>query len=670
MSQKNIFQNRELTWLAFNERVLEEAEEKENPLLERLKFLAIFSSNLDEFFMIRVAGLKDQLNAGYQSPDIAGLTPFDQLNAISDRSHQLVKRQYQEWSKVQKLLGEKSICFSKISEISDPLKKKVEEVFEKQIFPALTPMGIDPTHPFPFLHTQTLNMLYQLKKNGDPEKYAIVPVPSILPRYTLVHYQSKTYVFFIEDLIQYFGAILFPGFDTLRAECFRLTRNADLAVDEDEGDDLLMVIEDKLRERKKGAVVRLEVSHTMPEDYLSKLMDILEIETDDVYSIPRQLDLTFCMDLSFELAEKCPEEVHPSFTPHYIKEKNIFDTLKQKNILLHHPFDSFQTVVDFLTQAAEDPNVLAIKQTLYRSSGQDSAVIKQLIKAVENNKQVTVLVELKARFDEAKNIEWAKKLEEIGCHVIYGVSGLKTHSKSLLIIRREDDGEIKRYMHLGTGNYNEKTARLYTDISFLTADEDLAQDTASFFNYLTGYAIEPDWRKLTISPKNIREKILDLIDNEISKHTTKSPGRVVAKMNSLVDKAIIEKLYQASRAGVKIDLIIRGICCLKAGVKGLSENIRVISIVGRFLEHSRIVYFKNAGSELFYISSADWMPRNLDRRIELLVPVEDKASRKKIWAILERNLKDNVKARELKETVYKHVKRKGERFSSQEEFLE
>lgn len=653
------FENRELSWLAFNERVLEEAETTKNPLLERFRFIAIFSSNLDEFFMIRVAGIADQLRAGYNNPEISGLTPKEQLEKILSRVDNLTQRQFQDWQFLKKQVSVKNLFFKKPSEVSKETQGRLKRMFERDIFPALTPMAIDPTHPFPFLYTQTLNLLCRLKsKENNAEQFAIIPVPSILPRYFKMNLNNETFFFFIEDLIGYFGEVLFPGYELLSSDCFRITRNADLTVDEDEAEDLLLEIEDKLKARKKGIPVRLEVEGSIQKKYLNKLKEFLEIPSDEyVFRFPGRLDLTFCMDLAGDLSEFFPDASYKPFKAIYKKDNNLFEHLKKEDIILHHPYESFQPVVDLLAQAAKDPNVLAIKQTLYRSSGKDSEIIKQLLKAVENNKQVTVLLELKARFDEEKNIEWAKILEEAGCHVVYGVKGLKTHAKALLIVRREETGEIKRYMHFGTGNYNEKTAKLYTDLSYMTSREDFAMDTASFFNYLTGYALEPRWQKLTTSPKRIRDKIIHLVDNEIKNHTPENPGRVVAKMNSLVDQKTIEKLYEASQAGVQVDLFIRGICCLRAGVKGLSENIRVRSIIGRFLEHSRIMYFKNAGDELFYISSADWMPRNFDRRVELMVPIESKHCKKAVWELLEYNLKDNQNSRELSDKIYHSVER-------------
>lgn len=653
MSEHSWFQNRELSWLNFNARVLEEAEDKENPFLERLRFLSIFGSNLDEFFMIRVAGLRDQIAAGYSALDVSGRSPAMQIEAISVRAHELVERYYRCFHSFSNELGSRGISFAALLELGD-LENKIKEFFISQIFPVLTPMGVDPTHPFPFLASGSLNILVQLASRQE-HIYGIIPVPAILPRYYILEKEGHKYILFIEDIIRHFSASLFPGFEVTHSVFFRITRNADLTVDEEGAEDLLQTIQDQLKERKKGRIVRLEIEKP-DATCREKLKEFFSIDDRDLYVSDGPLDLTFLTELAGLLTQSFPKDNFPPFTPRYTPVEDMFALLKERDLLLHHPYDSFEPVIDLLSQAAIDPRVLAVKMTLYRSSGKESEVIRQLMKAIANDKQVTVMVELKARFDEEKNIAWAKRLEEAGAHVVYGMKGLKTHSKALLIIRKEESGEIKRYMHFGTGNYNEKTARLYTDISYLTSREDYAYDAASFFNFLTGYSIEPEWKKVSIAPVGIRQMILNLIDNEIATQVSGSPGHVIAKMNALVDRVIIEKLYEASSKGVKIDLIVRGTCCLVTGIKGVTDNIHVRNVVGRFLEHSRIIYFKNAGNELFFISSADWMPRNLDRRVELLVPIEDPESREKLRQILKLNLQDNVKASSLKGLDYERVK--------------
>ncbi|HCL55803.1 MAG TPA: polyphosphate kinase 1 [Spirochaetia bacterium] len=662
--------NRELSWLAFNERVLEEAENPKNPVLERLKFLSIYSSNLDEFFMVRVAGLQDQVDLGYEASDPSGLNARAQIEAISKKVHELKKRLYHQWEEIKQFLSEKGFFFQNIKDAQAGLQEYLKKWFENQILPVITPMAIDPTHPFPFIYNKTLNILLVLNAGSGEKKYAILPVPGILPRYFYIQWEKKHFFFFIEDLISFFAPVFFNGYLVESSYVFRITRNGDLSVDEEEAEDLLKEIETQLKERRKGAVVRLAVTHSAKHEVLKILSDRLEIDEKDIYFIDGPLDLTFGFKLYDDLAKFMPEEIYPAFKPYYKSHENIFEVLKKKEILLHHPYESFEPVIDFLKAAAEDPLVLAIKQTLYRSSGENSKVVSELVKAAGNNKQVTVLLELRARFDEEKNISWAKKLEEAGCHVIYGLKDYKTHAKALLVVRKEPNGTIKRYMHLGTGNYNEKTASVYTDLSFFSSNDDLALDMSSFFNFLTGYSIEPEWKKISIAPKGLKKKIISLIENEMRTHTPNNPGRIIAKMNSLVHPEIIEKLYEASCKGVEIDLIIRGICCLSAGVEGLSENIKVRSIVGRFLEHSRIFYFKNAGDERFFLSSADWMPRNLEKRIELMFPVENAELKEKLMKILLLNLKDNQQARIQSNGFYLKPKPDSKKINAQEKLIQ
>lgn len=653
LNDPSYYNNRELSWLAFNERVLQEAIDERNPLLERLKFLAIFSSNLDEFFMVRVAGLTDQVKAGFNKPENkAGLTPKQQLKHISEKTYELVKRQDELYCKtLLSMLENEGIEFLMMEDVNREQYAYLEERFDHYIYPVLTPMAVDAYRPFPMLLNKSLNLAVVLKKakGKSKEKLAIVQVPSLLNRFTaLPSNNGKKQFILLEKVIAHFIHKLFTGYEVLSVSCFRITRNADLTIHEEGARDLLREIEKELKKRKWGAVVRLEMQkERMDPKVLKLLLDVLEIDEKDVYAFQGPLDYTFLFKLYDELADEFDHLVNETLIPQHPldieRDENIFDAILKRDILLHHPYESFQPIIDFITTAAEDPKVLAIKQTLYRVSG-DSPIIKALAKAAENGKQVTVLVELKARFDEENNIQWAKKLEKSGVHVIYGITGLKTHSKITLVVRHENH-QIQRFVHLGTGNYNDSTAKLYTDLGLLTAKEEFGIDATNFFNYLSGYSEKPKWNYLSTAPFEIRETFLELIDNEIKHHEKTKQGRIIAKMNSLTDKPIILKLYEASQAGVKIDLIVRGICCLRPGIKGVSENITVRSIVDRFLEHSRIFYFHHGGNEKIFLSSADWMTRNMEKRIEILFPIISTRLQKRIKHILQITLQDNVKAR-------------------------
>ncbi|AOT71036.1 RNA degradosome polyphosphate kinase [Geosporobacter ferrireducens] len=669
------FINRELSWLEFNDRVLEEARDRKNPLFERLKFLSIVSSNLDEFFMIRVASLKDQVNAGFNRADPSGLTPKHQLKRISIRTHRMVDEQYTSFNRaLMPGLKRNGIHILYREDLNGEQRTYLQGFFLEMIYPVLTPMAVDSSRPFPLILNKSLNIGTLIKDKESEEGYifATVQVPSVLPR--LIELPSeevkKRCFVLLEEVIVMNIDKLFQGKDVICAYPYRITRNADLSIEEEEAEDLLIEIEKSLKMRKWGATIRLEVDDKMAGRLVELLKSELEIHHGDIYYINGPLDLTFLMKIySFEDYGhlKYPEN-DPQIPGDLLGEEDIFGAINKRDILLHHPYESFDPVVAFVKHAAQDPKVLAIKQTLYRVSG-DSPIVKALEDAAERGKQVTVLVEVKARFDEENNIQWAKRLEKAGCHVIYGLVGLKTHCKIILVVRQEESG-IKRYVHLGTGNYNDITAKFYTDIGMFTCSEYFGADVSAVFNMLSGYSEPPGWYKIETAPKGLRNRFLEMIDQESQICLSEGKGRIIAKMNSLVDKEIISALYRASAAGVKIDLAVRGICCLRTGIEGVSDNISVRSIVGRFLEHSRVFYFYNGGREDVYLSSADWMPRNLDRRVELLFPIEEKAMKDRLIAILQIILEDNVKARLLDvDGKYKKIDLRGKKHRhSQNEF--
>lgn len=641
------FLNRECTWLKFNERVLREAVVPSNPLLEQLNFIAIAASNLDEFFMIRVAGVKHLIESGIKHIDIAGLTPRQQFAAIQAMAHELVHTQYRYCRSILTRLRDKGLEFVKVQDLTAEQNRWLEDFFTREIYPVVTPMAVDSSHPFPFLASLNLNLAVLLRKRDGAVKTAILPVPSpVIRRIVKVPgtKNPKQYLF-LEDILAAYAKRFFLGCDILEAVPFRVTRDADLDIDEDV-EDLLAEVEKSLKKRKKGAAVRLEISQSASRLIKEFLRKELQLEERDMYMIPGPLDCqVFFSFLSIESDETLryvPFRPQPSFELAELGEPDLWKAVSARDIMVHHPYEKFETIEDFIHLAAMDPDVLAIKQTLYRVSSK-SPIIAALATAAENGKQVTVLMEVKARFDEENNINMARKLEEAGCHVIYGIVGLKTHSKITLIVRREEDG-IKRYVHLATGNYNGKTARIYTDIGILTANPLIGADASAFFNFLSGYSDPPEWNKLAVAPLNLRERIYEEIDQEIAWAKAGKKAVIQAKMNSLLDKSVIAKLYEASVAGVTIQLIIRGICVLRPGVKGISENIEVRSIVGRFLEHSRLFYFYNNGKEDVFISSADWMPRNLNERVELMVPIEYAPHKKRIKDILSLYLRDNTKA--------------------------
>jgi len=650
------YTNRELSWLLFNDRVLSEARDKNIPLFERLKFLSITASNLDEFFMIRVASLKDLVNANYKKPDIAGMSPIKQLEEINKVTHNLVNKQYATYNQaLLPLLEQEGLRVVKKHE--DLTKEEalfVDQYFLENVYPVLTPMAVDSSRPFPLIRNKSLNIGALLSKKGgkgerrikEELEFATVRVPRVLPRIVLIDCNKKgqDILILLEEIIERNMHKLFLNYQVICAHPFRIMRNADLSIEEDEAADLLKEIEKQLKKRQWGQAIRLEVEDAIDKRLLKIIKQELEILEEDIYYISGPLDLTFLMKV-YDL-EGYGHLKNPPYTPQLIgrlqKEGSIFKLIREGDILLHHPYHSFSPVVDFIRQAANDSKVLAIKQTLYRVSG-NSSIIAALAQAAENGKQVSVLVELKARFDEENNIVWAKKLEKAGCHVIYGLVGLKTHSKITLVVRKEEDG-IRRYVHLGTGNYNDITAKLYTDMGLLTCNEAIGEDATAVFNMLSGYSEPLTWNKLSLAPLWLKENFLYLIKREEMNGRAGKKSGIIVKVNSLCDRDIIEALYKASAAGTKIDLIIRGVCSLKVGIEGISENIRVRSIVGNFLEHSRVFYFENGGKGEVFLGSADWMPRNLERRVEIMFPIIEKDLKSEVKNILKLQLKDTAKS--------------------------
>lgn len=669
------YENRELSWIKFDQRVLSEARDKSIPLLERLKFVSITSSNLDEFFMVRVASLKDMVHAKYKKRDIAGMTATEQLSAINKQARELVNIQYSTFSRsLMPLLHKEGIYLLDAHEdLSEEQARFVDRYFMENVYPVLTPMAVDASRPFPLIRNKTLNIAALLtgKKTEDETVFATVQVPSVLPRLVQIPSEGETKSFILlEQIIERNIGILFSNYKVLCAYPYRIMRNADLTIDEDEASDLLKEIENKLKMRQWGEVIRLEIEEKVDKKLLKFLKTELKVSDEDIFQIAGPIDLTFLMKMygidgydHLRYKPYTPQQV-PEITP----GSDIFAAIRKGDIFLHHPYETFDPVVDFIRQASKDPDVLAIKQTLYRVSG-NSPIISSLAQAAENGKQVSVLVELKARFDEEHNIVWAKKLEQAGCHVIYGLVGLKTHSKIALVVRREEDG-IRRYVHLGTGNYNDSTAKLYTDCGIFTCKESIGEDATAVFNMLSGYSEPLAWNELVLAPYWLRDKFLRLIGRETKNARQGREARIVAKMNSLCDPGIIAALYEASASGVKIDLIVRGICCLRVGIPGASENISVRSIVGNFLEHSRIFYFYNDGNPEVFMGSADWMPRNLDRRVEIVFPVIEEELKEKALHILHVELEDNVKARVMQpDGTYEKLDKRGKvLINSQEQF--
>ena len=677
------YTNRELSWLEFNGRCLSEARNRENPLFERLKFLSITASNLDEFFMVRVASLLDMEHAGYQKKDIAGMTATEQLKKITEKARKFIEQQYTTYNRsfLPQLSAENLVIVQSYEELSDAEKAYLQRYYMEEVFPVLTPMAVDSSRPFPLIRSKSLNIgallkrreqegpdvktLIRKQKNKDAE-LALVQVPSVLPRVIRLNgggspEEGPVRILLLEELIRYMMPGLFQNYEILCCSPFRIMRSADLTIEEDEAEDLLQEIEKQLKKRQRSRVIRLEYEDGMDKRLLKRLVENLDVSEDARFPIDGPIDLTFLMKVYGTAGFDHLKEhgyAAPVENPAFVKPGSIFDRIAAGDILLHHPYEAFDPVIALVEQAAADPDVLAIKQTLYRVSG-NSPIIAALARAAENGKQVTVLVELKARFDEEHNIVWARMLEKAGAHVIYGLVGLKTHSKITLVVRREEEG-IKRYVHLGTGNYNDSTARLYTDIGLLTCSEQFGEDATAFFNMISGYNEPAFWNRLILAPLWMKQRFLELIRREAENAAAGKESGITAKMNSLCDPDIMEALYEASAAGVPIDLIVRGICCIRPGIPGVSENIRVRSIVGNFLEHSRIFCFRNDGSPEVYAGSADWMPRNLDRRVEIVFPIEDEALQAKAMHILEMQLADTEKAHILQtDGTYERVDRRG-----------
>ena len=666
LNKPEYFYNRELSWLKFNLRVLKEAMFKDAPLLERLKFIAISASNLDEFFMVRVAGLWNSLDNGVDKVDAAGLSVKEQLEAIAESAHEQIRTQTKY---LMALIGEMDavgLHFRRVENLTDLGKDWLEEYYREIIYPVLTPMAVDASRPFPFLANKTQNLAVELIKSDGEHSMGLIQVPSVLDRILEIPPEERRTFVFLEDIIASHCQDLFKGCQILDVVPFRVTRDSDLDLEEEDSVDLLKEVEESLRKRKRGAAVRLEIFKTNNNRIKKFLEENLDVSDLEIYEINGPLDPT-CFFKFTGLKGMWPW-LHEPFVPQRPLElpddSDLFAAIRQNDILLHHPYESFDPVVKLVSDAADDPKVLAIKQTLYRVSG-NSPIVAALARAAENGKQVTVLVELKARFDEENNILWARRLEKAGCHVIYGLVGLKTHAKIILIVRKEDNG-IKRYVHLGTGNYNDSTAKLYTDLGLMTANDEFGIDASAFFNLLSGYGEPPVWNKLVMAPLGLREKIYSLINNEINMVNMGKEGHIIAKMNSLIDYPVIQKLYEASAAGVHIDLIVRGICGLRTGIEGISDNITVRSIVGRQLEHSRIFWFANGGEEQLYLSSADWMPRNLNDRVELFFPVETEEHIHRIKGLLDLYLRDNVGAHMMQSNgTYRRVHNKLEPVSAQ-----
>ena len=668
------YNNRQLSWMDFNMRVMEEAFEKENPIMERVNFLSITASNLDEFMMVRVAGVIDQVEHGMKTSDLSGLTPKQLYSRLSDRIHEFSEKQYNCLNRsILPVLKKHNIYLKKVDELNEAQKKFIDKYFDKVIFPVLTPLAVDTSRPFPLLLNKSLNIAIRLNNDDKENIFAVMQVPSVLPRFIeLPSAKGERDFVLLENIIISRIDELFELFK-IKACCpFRITRDSDLDIDEDT-DDLMTEIEKSIKQRRRGKPIRLEIYDKCDKRLREFLIDMLDVDESEVYECHGPLDLTFLSKFakisgSEKLSFKPIKPVNPP--PDFFGYDDIFQAIREKDRFVHHPYDSFECVVQFVHDAARDDRVLAIKQTLYRVSG-NSPIVAALIKAAENGKQVTVLVELKARFDEENNIQWARKLEKAGCHVIYGLSGLKTHCKICLVVRNEDDG-IRRYVHMGTGNYNDSTARFYTDMGIFTCREEYGEDASSLFNVLTGYSLPPEYNKFIVAPHGMRKFFENKIRKEIENAKNGLPAGITVKINALVDPAIIQLLYEASKTGIRVRLIVRGICCLIPGLEGISENITVHSIVGQLLEHSRMFFFENGGDPQMYLGSADWMQRNLDKRVELVFPVEDQDIYRRCIDILELMWEDNVNTREqLANTKYVMIDKRGKKhLNCQTEFAQ
>ena len=700
LSGNDCFYNRELSWLEFDDRILNEARDTKNPLLERLNFLSITASNLDEFYIVRVASLRDMQSIDFAERDIAGFSIDEQLERIDQKTRRTMALMYSTYGRsLVPSLAQEKIFLKNYDELSDQLKAIADSYFKTVLYPIITPMAVDSSRPFPLIYNRMLNMCVMLE--NDPKKaklqekatdgisnakhavsedkymYATVQIPTVVKRLYQIPTDDGDVFVPVEQIIRANTDMLFNGQNVVATAFYRVMRNADLDIDEDEAEDLLKEIEAQVRRRRFGEIIRLEVQDDIDSDLLHYIVDELEVDEADIFSVNGPIDLTFlsklasaCKAKHTELCYKAHDPAEAASFDGPVSELDIFEQIREKDRIVHHPYETFEPVLEFVKQAARDPNVLAIKQTLYRVSDR-SPIIASLLEAAQNGKQVMVLVELKARFDEENNINWAKKLENAGCHVIYGLVGLKTHSKITLVVRKEEDG-IRRYLHLATGNYNDVTAKIYTDLGMFTAKESFGEDASEFFNMLSGFSIPQSWRRLIPAPLWMKDYFVARIRREADNARAGKPARIIAKINSLVDETIIKSLYTASNAGVKIDLIVRGICCLRAGIPGMSENITVRSITGRFLEHSRIFYFYNEGHEDVYLASADWMPRNLNRRVELLFPVEDPDCRARVMEVLEVELADTVRAHFLAPdgTYHKLDLRGKEKIDSQQKLID
>lgn len=673
LASPSLYINRELSLLEFQRRVLEEAWDENNPLLERLKFIAIFGSNMDEFFMVRVSGIRKQVEAGVMDVSPDGMTPRDELAAIRKLSQELLHEAQQYLQrKILPKLDKAGVHVLEYDKLTESQKEKADKYFTDVVYPVLTPLALDTGHPFPHISNLSLNLAIVIRDKKGNEKFARLKVPDTLPRLVPIKRSSGAerkdgtiphhhYFAWLEQVIAANLNVLFPGMEVVSVHPFRIVRDADIEIQELEADDLLETMQQNIRKRKFGSVVQVAVYPSMPESIRDLLVDNLEVTRNDIYTLHHPLGLGSLWQLYSNVERRDLKDT--PYKPNIPKPLrslsdpgDIFDAIRAENIFVHHPYDSFSPVIDFLTAAARDPNVLAIKQTVYRV-GTNAPVVEALLEAAERGKQVAVLVELKARFDEESNIGWARALEQVGVHVVYGLVGLKTHCKITMVVRKEGEG-IRRYLHLATGNYNAVTSRVYEDVGIFTCDEDMGADATDLFNYLTGYSTKQDYKKLLIAPVNLRQKIEGLIKREVEHAQAGEKARIIFKMNSLVDDRMIQLLYQASQAGVKVDLLVRGMCCLRPGIKGISENIRVISVVGRYLEHSRIYYFQNNGNDELYLGSADLMPRNLNHRVEVVFPVESKTHIRHLRdKVLERYFKDNTRARILEaDGSYKRVK--------------
>ncbi|MBQ6017443.1 MAG: RNA degradosome polyphosphate kinase [Clostridiales bacterium] len=700
LSGNACFYNRELSWLEFDDRILNEARDSKNPLLERLNFLSITASNLDEFYIVRVASLRDMQSIDFAERDIAGFSIDEQLERIDQKTRRMMSLMYSTYGRsLVPSLAQEKIYLKNYEELSDQLRAIADSYFKTVLYPILTPMAVDSSRPFPLIYNRSLNMCVMLENepkmvklqekatdgisnakhtvNDEKYMYATVQIPTVVKRLYQIPTEEGDVFVPVEQIIRANTDMLFNGQTVVATAFYRVMRNADLDIDEDEAEDLLKEIEEQVRRRRFGEIIRLEVQDDIDSDLLKYIVDELKVDEADIFTVNGPIDLTFLSKLASACKAKHPELCHKAHEPAEaasfdgpVSELDIFEQIRAKDRIVHHPYETFEPVLEFVKQAARDPNVLAIKQTLYRVSDR-SPIIASLLEAAQNGKQVMVLVELKARFDEENNINWAKKLENAGCHVIYGLVGLKTHSKITLVVRKEEDG-IRRYLHLATGNYNDVTAKIYTDLGLFTASESFGEDASEFFNMLSGFSIPQSWRRLIPAPLWMKDYFVSRIRREAENARNGKPARIIAKINSLVDETIIKALYTASNAGVKIDLIVRGICCLRAGIPGMSENITVRSITGRFLEHSRIFYFYNEGHEDVYLASADWMPRNLNRRVELLFPVEDPDCRARVMEVLKVELADTVRANFLQpDGSYKKLDLRGkEKIDSQQKLIE